>query len=66
VATVRDGSSVAWWCLLRRRGLSVALGQTVGDLATEAASSLHVVQTVRVLGRTVRDGGGSSSSPHRT
>jgi hypothetical protein len=53
---------VAWRCSLRGRRLSAALGQTVHDLAAEAASSLHVVRMVRTLGQTVHDDVGSSSS----
>jgi hypothetical protein len=40
--------------------------RTVRNLAAEATPSLRAVRTVRALGRTVRDGAGSSSSPRRT
>jgi hypothetical protein len=50
------GRRVAWRFLLWGCGLSVALGQMVRDLVTEATPSLRVI-------RTVRDGAGSSSSP---
>jgi hypothetical protein len=60
------GRRVAWQCSLRGRGQSVALGRTVRNLAAEVAPSLRAVRTVRALGRTVRDGAGSSSSPRMT
>jgi hypothetical protein len=47
-------------------GRSATLGRTVRNLAVEAAPSLRAVRTVRVLGRTVRDGAWSSSSPRMT
>jgi hypothetical protein len=66
---VNSGGSlrrVAWQCSLRGRGRSATLGRTVRNLAAEAGPSLRAVRTVRALGRTVRDGAGSSSSPRMT
>jgi hypothetical protein len=67
------GREVAWQCSLRGRGRSAPLGRTVRNLAAEAAPSLRAVrtvrslgQTVRALGRMVRDCAGSSSSPRMT
>jgi hypothetical protein len=57
---------VAWRCSMRWRRRSTALGRTIHDLATGATPSLRVVRTIHALGRTVRDGAGSSSSPRRT
>jgi hypothetical protein len=58
-AAIHDGSSGCLSVLVVRAGWSMALGQTVRDLATRAASFLRVVWTVH-------DGAGSSSSPCRT
>jgi hypothetical protein len=40
--------------------------RTVRDLTTGATPFLRAVETVRVLGRTIRVGAGLSSSPRRT
>jgi hypothetical protein len=60
------GRRVAWQCSLWGRGRSTALGQMVRNLAAKVAPSPRAVRTVRALGRTVRDGVGSSSSPRIT
>jgi hypothetical protein len=44
------GRRVAWQCLLRGHGRSAALGQTVRNLAAEAAPSLRAVRTVASSG----------------
>jgi hypothetical protein len=40
------GRWVAWWCSVRRGGLSTTLGWTVCDLAAQATPSLRADRTV--------------------
>jgi hypothetical protein len=57
------GRRVTWWCPLRRRGRSAALGRMVRDLGAGAMPSLRHTGWSAALGRTVRDlATGSSSS----